>query len=72
MWNWTWLDEDLCDDKESLNFSDEDVAKESNEEDDDDTSNTDAIPAITHSIIFKCMGSTKKRKYGDSLSGACN
>ena len=60
MWNWTWLDESLCDDEESSNFSDEDIAEESNKEDNDDgdTSNTDALPhhtLITHTPQYTCI-----------------
>ena len=49
------LDETLSDNEEE-SFSD--VAEESIEESDEhdkDTSSTDAIPAITHSVIFKCL-----------------
>jgi len=65
MWNWTWLDESLSDGEDS---SDENVAELSDEHndehDDDDTDNS--IPAITHSVVFKCMGSTKEHEYEEA------
>jgi len=51
------------DDENSSNFSSEDVAEIPDE---DDTSN--AIPAITHSVILECMGSTKEREYKETLA----
>ena len=65
MWNWTWLDENSSnEDKTSSKASGEieDVTDES----DDDSSN--AIQAITHSVIFKCIGSTKEHVYQETLA----
>jgi len=68
MWNWSWLDETLSGIKEE---SSSDVAEESTEESnehDEDTSSTDTIPAITHSVIYKCIGTLKKHEYQEILA----
>ena len=37
---------------------------------DDSSSKDDAIPAITHTVIFKCVGVTKEKRYQDTLKYA--
>ena len=71
MWNWTWLDEVPSSDDRSVcldnseDFRDSDDAIESF---DDDTTEVCAIPAITHSVIFKCIGNLKEHRYQELLA----
>ena len=37
---------------------------------DDSSSSSDEIPAITHAVVFKCIGVTKEKKYQDTLQYA--
>ena len=74
MWKWTWLDECSSDGEEDVaKLSDEDAAELSDEDaaelsDEHDQDTNNAIPAITHSVIFKCMGSTKEHEYEEALA----
>ena len=65
MWNWTWLDENSSNEDETSSKASGKI-KDVNDESDDDSSN--AIPAITHSVIFKCIGSTKEHVYQETLA----
>ena len=67
IWEWEWLDSDSEsnhseDDQETDDFD----ATDSN--DDDDEEDEDKIPAITHSVTFKCIGSTKEARYQEVLA----
>lgn len=39
---------------------------------DSSDSDSDAFPAITHSVAFKCMGSVKELRYQEILSSVAN
>ena len=72
MWNWTWLyevpssddDRSVCSDN-SEQFRDSDDAIESS---DDNTTEVCTIPAIIHSVIFKCIGNLKEHRYQELLA----
>jgi len=69
MWTWFWVDETWNDNEESSNsFNDDAEGTDEVDEDDEDTSSTDDIPAITHSVVFKCIGSVKKHEYQETLA----
>ena len=39
-------------------------------DDSSSSSDDDSVPAITHTVIFKCIGVTKEKKYQDTLKYA--
>ena len=63
IWNCTWIEEDLDDpdgDVDCLEESRNDV-----EQTEDESTDDEYIPHITHSVIFKCIGSFK----GEAVPG---
>ena len=55
LWNWIWVgDSSTTPSVSSSTYSSESPLDDSSSED-------DAIPAITHTVIFKCIGVTKER-----------
>jgi len=67
LWKWDWLEEgDTYSDVESDCSEVDDVATDDNDTEvvDDD----EEIPAITHSVTFKCIGSTKELHYQEPLA----
>lgn len=66
LWNWVWVDE-LSSDEDS----DDDVESHKQDEefspDDEPSEPDDSLPEITHSVIFKCMGTTKESRYQELL-----
>ena len=84
LWNWVWA-EDNDEDNESRDGSDgasgEQYTDDDNECDDDNEGDggdeeedsgtmDDGIPAITHCVIFKCIGCTKEHRYQEVLIDA--
>ena len=73
MWDWIWLED--ADEQDSECVSDESLTVETRDEEcndsaepsDDDDNN---IPAITHSMTFKCIGCTKEMQYQEVLASA--
>ena len=73
MWDWIWLED--ADEHNSECVSDESLTVETRDEEcndsaepsDDDDNN---IPAITHSVTFKCIGCTKEMQYQEVLASA--
>jgi len=72
MWNWSWLDESTSDEEssDSVDGSDsvDDVEGSSNNDNDNHDEDDDAIPAITHSVVFKCIGTLKQHEYQETLA----
>ena len=69
IWEWEWL-EDHSDPESNHSEDDQETddfdATDNN--DDDDEEDEDEIPAITHSVTFKCIGSTKEACYQEVLA----
>ena len=66
MWNWTWLaaeDIESSDSEECHSESDSIQSAMDNSEDE-----SDGIPAITHSVVFKCIGCHKEKRYQELLA----
>ena len=73
MWDWSWIQqEDSSDD--STNSSTVDSSNKSNESstdlksDNDNEDDASSIPAITHTVVFKCNGNTKEIRYQEVLA----
>ena len=74
IWDWAWLDD--VEDGEQVNSSndeDGDDASTTNHQlqsDDDESDNTDepVVPPITHSVVFKCIGANKEKRYQELLA----
>ena len=67
IWNWTWLaDEDVGFSKSEENSESESVVDSNGDEPDDEVD--DDIPAITHSVVFKCIGCHKESRYQEVLA----
>ena len=69
MWNWQWM-EDFDSEQDSVVSGDEpgDAAPSNSEEsDNDEEAEDDNIPAITHTVVFKCIGCTKELRYQELL-----
>jgi len=71
MWNYivlTWQnmsDEESFHEESSDSVNDDDEESNNHEDDDEDTN---AIPAITHSMVFKCNGTLKEHEYQETLA----
>ena len=60
IWNWTWIDDEDPSDADSesdASVCGSDVNSSENSLESDEPPVDDEIPAITHSVIFKCIGS---------------
>ena len=69
MWDWSWIHEDSSD--ISTNVSSVEGSSESDESSADlesDDAAASSIPAITHSVIFKCIGNLKELHYQEVLA----
>lgn len=71
MWDWSWIQqEDSSDDP--TNASSEDSSNESEESSadlkSDNEDDASSIPAITHTVVFKCIGNTKEIRYQEVLA----
>ena len=67
IWNWTWLAAEIIessDYEECLSESDSIQSIMENSEDEPD----DGIPAITDSVVFKCIGCHKENWYQELLA----
>jgi len=61
---WDWVDG-----SEDVDSSEESVPQDDYDYKSDDTSdNDDPVPSITHTVIFKCIGVTKKHRYQELLA----
>jgi len=73
MWEWEWLKEadndSESDQREDQNDTDSEVAAslDDNETDGNDI-DEEEIPAITHSVTFKCIGSFNELRYQEVLA----
>ena len=69
MWNWQCL-EDSDSEQDGVVSGDEprDAAPSNSEEScNDEEAEDDNIPAITHTVVFKCIGCTKELCYQELL-----
>ena len=69
MWNWQWL-EDSDSEQDGVVSGDEpgDAAPSNSEESgNNEEAEDDNIPAITHTVVFKCIGCTKELRYQELL-----
>ena len=67
MWNWIWLEEcdsssEICSDKEHLSTFESESDRDESGEDELE------VPAITHSVVIKCIGVTKEKRYQELLA----
>ena len=72
MWKWTWLDPTDCT-SPSISDSEGDASPRNDvdltsDEIGSDEPITDEVPTITHSVVFKCIGSHKEHHYQELLS----
>jgi len=63
MWSWTWLDKCSSDGEDSSNFSSEDVA-EISDENNNDHNTSNAILTITHSGAWALQRNKSMKKHG--------
>lgn len=72
MWNWQWLENSDSDSEQDDVNKDEPEnvvvsnSEESGNEEEDEEDND--VPAITHSVVFKCIGCTKELRYQELLA----
>ena len=65
LWNWFWVE------NSSATLSGTSSPHRSpTPNDSSSSSSSDEIPAITHTVVFKCIGVTKEKKYQDTLKYA--
>ena len=57
MWDWIWIDDEDHLSDESVEHSDLELSDKSSEQEDSDI---DPVPSITHSVTFKCIGQLKE------------
>ena len=72
--DWEWL-EDYGDSESNQSEDDQeidefDASTNSTINNDEHETDEDEIPAITHSVSFKCIGSTKEPRYQEVLASA--
>jgi len=63
MWNWIWVDGDSSDCSTNASDVEEDSYESSSDIESDSAGDVAGsfVPAITHSMIFKCVGHLKER-----------
>ena len=61
MWDWNWINGEDCSSEESDLEEHRDVELSQSSEQED--SDVDPVPNITHSVIFKCIGQLKENRY---------
>lgn len=67
IWNWEWLEDiDIVSDGEVSNGND--LEPSTIDTDDDEEEADHGVPAITHSVVFKCIGATKEMRYQELLA----
>lgn len=73
---WDWVEE-LMEDSSSATPDNQSVgsrqlsASNSTQQLLDDMSDSDSIPAITHTVLFKCIGTDKERRYQEVSRSMC-
>ncbi len=76
IWNWEWVDECYGYESDTESSSIQIIPETpppSVESDEDETSVVDAValdvcPQVTHTVTFKCMGTTKENRYQECLA----
>jgi len=63
IWNWIWVDQD-CSSEVSVENNNEPERLQSS---DSEEADTDAVPNITHSVVYKCIGQLKESQYQELL-----
>ena len=63
LWEWYWIEDSSI----ASSVSNSPMPSDDNSSSSDDDN---SVPAITHSVIFKCMGVTKEKWYQDTLKYA--
>ena len=67
IWNWEWLEDiDIVSDSEVSNGND--LEPHTIIDTDDEEEADHGVPAITHSVVFKCIGATKEMHYQELLA----
>ena len=64
--DWNWIDGEDCSSEESDLEEHRDVELSQSSEQED--SDVDPVPNITHSVIFKCIGQLKENRYQELLA----
>ena len=80
LWEWDWVEDDIVDDSSSgtsnnlsarsspeLTTSDSPPPTADDSLLDDTSDDDDSVPAITHTVLFKCIGADKEKIYQDVL-----
>ena len=68
MWNWEWVeDADIGSDSEASS-RDEPEPPAVDTEKEEEEAEDHGVPAITHSVVFKCIGATKEMRYHELLA----
>jgi len=73
LWNWVWVEDDDEDieSRDCNEMSDGTSGnKEQSTDDDKEEDSDDGIPAITHCVVFKCLGYIKEHHYQEVLINA--
>ena len=65
MWDWIWIDDEDHLSDESVEHIDLELSDKSSEQEDSDI---DPVPSITHSVTFKCIGQLKEFRYQELLA----
>ena len=71
IWNWTWLvavDIESSESEDNVSESDGGHSVMENTDDNEDDPDDDSIPAITHAVVFKCIGCNKEKRYQELLA----
>ena len=68
MWDWIWIDGEDGEDNESDESVPQHIDVELSESSEQEDSDADAVPSITHSVIFKCIGQLKEHRYQELLA----
>ena len=69
IWKWTWVDLDECltDSETKASLCSSDVNSSDDFQSDEPTLDEE-VPAITHTVIFKCIGAHQEKRYQDTLA----
>ena len=68
MWNWEWVEDADIESDSEASSRDEPEPPAVDTEEEEEEAEDHGVPAITHSVVFKCIGATKEMRYQELLA----
>ena len=69
MWDWEWLEDTYTgSDSEASDKDESEHPVDTDDDEEEEEAEDHGVPAITHSVVFKCIGATKELRYQELLA----